>query len=92
MAIYLTQIVLVYRVESNVGHSLEPLFGNVPVSMLSLFQGMTGGLDWGGMVSPILEEISTLAAFLLVLFMAFAILGVMNVAASLVGSRGNHSE
>lgn len=79
VAIYLTQIVLVYRVESNVGHSLEPLFGNVPVSMLSLFQGMTGGLDWGGMVSPILEEISTLAAFLLVLFMAFAILGVMNV-------------
>ena len=31
VAIYLTQIVLVYRVESNVGASLEPYFGSVPV-------------------------------------------------------------
>eukprot|EP00434_Breviolum_minutum_P011876 symbB.v1.2.010478.t2/scaffold679.1/size173156/14 len=88
VAIYLTQIVLVYRVESNVGASLEPYFGSVPVSMLSLFQGMTGGIDWENMVTlgassnlwtPVFKEISTVAGIMLVFFIAFAILGVMNV-------------
>lgn len=35
IAIYLTQIVLVYRVEDNIGDSLEPFFGSVPVRGLS---------------------------------------------------------
>ena len=30
VAIYLTQIVLVYRVEGDIGLSLEPYFGSVP--------------------------------------------------------------
>ncbi|CAL1166896.1 unnamed protein product [Cladocopium goreaui] len=81
VAIYLTQIVLVYRVEGDIGVSLslEPYFGSVPQSMLSLFQGMTGGIDWENMVTPVFRDISTLAGSMLVLFMAFAILGVMNV-------------
>eukprot|EP00435_Cladocopium_sp_Y103_P042561 s1176_g11.t2 len=58
---------------------LEPYFGSVPQSMLSLFQGMTGGIDWENMVTPVFRDISTLAGIMLVLFMAFAILGVMNV-------------
>lgn len=71
----------VYRVEGDIGVSLslEPYFGSVPQSMLSLFQGMTGGIDWENMVTPVFRDISTLAGSMLVLFMAFAILGVMNV-------------
>lgn len=69
VAIYLTQIVLVHRVEKDMVRELDTFFGSVPASMLSLFQGMTGGLDWENMVTPILTEVSVAAGILLVLFM-----------------------
>ena len=29
--------------------------GNVPLAALSLFQGLTGGMDWGDMSGPMME-------------------------------------
>ena len=77
-SIYITQLLLFYRVESQRGHALAAFFGSVPRSMLSLFEAMTGGVDWDALVSPIFE-LSSLFGIGLVSFIAFTIIGVMNV-------------
>ena len=76
--IYITQLVLFYRVESEQGHGLENFFGSVPRSMLSLFEAMTGGVDWDALVSP-LFELSTFVGIGIVTYIAFCIVGVLNV-------------
>ena len=76
--IYITQLLLFYRVESQQGHELEAFFGSVPRSMLSLFEAMTGGVDWDVLVAP-LFDLSAVVGVGLVSFFAFAIVGVLNV-------------
>ena len=76
--IYVTQLVLFYRVENEQGESLATFFGSVPRSMLSLFEAMTGGVDWDALVSPIFE-LSSVVGVGLVSYIAFTIIGVMNV-------------
>jgi len=59
---------------------LHQYYGSVPRSLLSMFQGLTGGVDWGDLMNPLLEhEGLRWAALGLLIYLAFAILGVMNV-------------
>merc|ERR1712190_432488 len=52
-SIYATQIVIAHRIESNAANSeLLRWYGSVPRSLLSLFEGITGGVDWDVLVSP----------------------------------------
>merc|ERR1712012_1292040 len=48
-------------------------------TMLSLFQAVSGGLDWDVVVTPLMMHISVWLAPLFSLYMAFTLLAMMNV-------------
>ena len=82
MAIYTTQAVYVYRLE-NPGPGDEALvrwWGNIPTSMLSLFQALSGGVDWNDISKPLSDHISPWFGYLLVIFIAYCFLALLNVA------------
>jgi len=95
VGLYFTQLVTGMRTEHDtmqviysdedelVYQQLEILFGNLYKSTLTLFQGISGGHDWDTVVRPVLDLISPWAALLLVLYISFAILAVMNVVTGL---------
>jgi hypothetical protein len=81
---YLTYIISVKRISDELASSdlseLKSYYGSVGRSVLSLFQGLTGGIDWRDLLDPLLEEPSLQwAAAGTLVYLAFAILGVMNV-------------
>jgi len=82
----LTHIVMVHRIldgpeEQVDGETLlQKYYGSVPRSLMSMFQGLTGGVDWRDLTDPLLaHEGLRGAAFGILVYLAFAILGVMNV-------------
>lgn len=84
VSIYITQTVLVYRLENTVGErELASWFGSLPRSFLSLFQGLTGGVDWDDLVSPLIEHITPWCGVPFFLYILFATFAVMNVVAAL---------
>jgi len=54
-------------------------YSSLARAVLSLFQGMTGGVDWDDLISPLMEEISPLTGIVFSLYIAFAVLAMMNV-------------
>ena len=54
-------------------------FGSVPRAVLSLYQGMTGGVDWNDMSLPLERSLSPIFALVFALYIAFAVLAMMNV-------------
>jgi len=89
VGIYLTQITYMSRVARSridaaigsypdVEKDLVQWFGNVPQSLLSLVQGITGGCDWNDLVQPLMR-VSDYAGPSLVLYICVAILAVMNI-------------
>eukprot|EP00932_Pfiesteria_piscicida_P001601 SRR837773.11557.p1 GENE.SRR837773.11557~~SRR837773.11557.p1 ORF type:complete len:369 (+),score=70.79 SRR837773.11557:59-1108(+) len=78
---YVTHVIIVNHIDS--GLPAEPLldyYGSVSRSVLSLFQGLTGGIDWRDLVEPLLERPSLRwAAAGMLFYLSFAILGIMNV-------------
>lgn len=82
MAIYTTQAVYVHRLENSSGSGDEDLvrwWGNIPTSMLSLFQALSGGVDWNDISKPLSEHISPWFGYLLVVFIAYCFLALLNV-------------
>lgn len=58
--------------------SLNNSFGSVSVAMLSLFQVLTGGVDWGD-VHAIVKTLGTFYEALFIMFVAFFYFAFMNV-------------
>mmetsp|Transcript_42974 Transcript_42974/g.77304 ORF Transcript_42974/g.77304 Transcript_42974/m.77304 type:complete len:614 (+) Transcript_42974:43-1884(+) len=58
---------------------LSTLYGSLSKTVLSLFQGITGGHDWDTLVKPLWKFVSPWAVVLLVMYIAFALLAVLNV-------------
>ncbi|CAJ1352792.1 unnamed protein product [Effrenium voratum] len=82
MAIYATQAVYVHRIEnpdSKGNADLTKWWGSIPISMLSVFQALSGGVDWNDISSPLLEYVSPGFGIIFILFMAFCYLALMNV-------------
>ncbi|CAJ1340561.1 unnamed protein product [Effrenium voratum] len=82
VAVYITQAATAYRLESNEGtHKANMLrwWGSMPQSVLSLFQGVTGGVDWHQISDPLVDGISPWFGLLFIVFMAFCILALLNV-------------
>ncbi|CAE8665450.1 unnamed protein product, partial [Polarella glacialis] len=69
--------------DSSDAQALSELFGSLTISALSLFQGIAGGIDWKDLVNPLMNLVSPWAGLLLVGYIAFAILAVMNVVTGL---------
>jgi len=58
---------------------LDHYFGTLLRSSLSLFQTMTGGVDWENCVEPLTVGISPLMAIVFCVYIAFAVLALLNV-------------
>merc|ERR1712232_1547675 len=82
VSIYVTQVVLVHRLElvdDKGDRELVEWFGNVPIAVISLFQALTGGVDWNDLIRPLIVDVSPWLGFFGMIYMAFAVLAVMNV-------------
>jgi hypothetical protein len=86
--VYLTQTITDHRIlcakdndhEINANEELLYLFfDNLPRSILSLFQAMSGGVDWDNIAGPLTAEISPVLGLIIALYIAFALLALMNV-------------
>jgi hypothetical protein len=79
----LTQLVLYHRLEHPETnweeHDLIVCWGTIGQTMLTLFQSLTGGIDWNDALSPLREEISMLLTPLFMLFIAFGSLCMLNI-------------
>jgi len=83
VGIYFTQLVLDYRIEGadisdQATIDLKTYFGSLSPSMLSLYQAMSGGIDWYDLSTPLLH-ISAIQGVLFVLYIAFTVLALTNV-------------
>merc|ERR1712232_1400200 len=47
--------------------------------MMSMFQAITGGVDWGQPLEPLVSHVSPAMAFLFSFYIAFSILAMLNV-------------
>mmetsp|Transcript_37770 Transcript_37770/g.87408 ORF Transcript_37770/g.87408 Transcript_37770/m.87408 type:complete len:670 (+) Transcript_37770:63-2072(+) len=58
---------------------IKEFYGSLPEALVSLFAGITGGIDWNDLLMPLEEQISPWLAAVFVLYIAFAVLAMMNV-------------
>lgn len=87
VAIYITQAATAYRLENSESQhdsasqqeKMTKWWGSMPQSVLSLFQGVTGGVDWHEIADPLIIGISPWFGLLFIVFMAFCILALLNV-------------
>lgn len=84
VGVYLTQLVLDHRItltgvltEEEI--ALSTYYGSLILSILSLFQSISGGIDWKDLTSPLINQISPLTGFVFSLYIAFAVLALLNV-------------
>lgn len=81
--VHFTQIALLQQLEAeSFSRGLAELaqwYGSVPRSVFSLFQGLTGGVDWNDLADPLIREVSPWMGILFFLYVSFALLAVMNV-------------
>merc|ERR1719230_1924230 len=59
--------------------SLYYYFGSLTRAVLSLWQSMSGGLDWDSLAGPLFTRISWMSGMAFSCFIAFALLALMNV-------------
>jgi len=79
-AVYLTQLVSDHVIEDPASRSpLRRFYGSVDVSLLSLFQSITGGIDWNDLVDPLVDHISPLLALAFALYIAFTVIAMLNI-------------
>eukprot|EP00929_Paragymnodinium_shiwhaense_P105053 TRINITY_DN6993_c0_g1_i2.p1 TRINITY_DN6993_c0_g1~~TRINITY_DN6993_c0_g1_i2.p1 ORF type:complete len:794 (+),score=185.35 TRINITY_DN6993_c0_g1_i2:130-2511(+) len=58
---------------------LHAHFGTLPDSIFSLYKAILGGIDWGDLADPIVEEMSTVYGLIFAFYIAFSVLAMMNV-------------
>jgi len=89
--IYLTQAVTMVRFDENTSpeaaEELKMWFGTVVRSAISLFQSLTGGVDWNDITRPLFDYVSNTLGFMTMLFIAFSILAVLNIVTGTFVSR-----
>jgi hypothetical protein len=60
-------------------YSLHYFFQSLSRAILSLWQAMSGGLDWDTLAAPLFERVGWIFGLALVCFILFALLALMNV-------------
>jgi len=84
-AVFLTQQVLDYRVslEGDETHAHDArifhLFGTLSRSILTLYQAISGGIDWDNLAEPLMDRISVSLGVILSFYISFSLLALMNV-------------
>jgi len=86
VGIYFTQLVATNRLtisdeqkESAHSKAMSLYFGTLADSCLSLYQSISGGVNWNQLLRPFVDEISPLIAPLFTFYIAFSVLAMMNV-------------
>eukprot|EP00930_Biecheleria_cincta_P003656 TRINITY_DN104583_c0_g1_i1.p1 TRINITY_DN104583_c0_g1~~TRINITY_DN104583_c0_g1_i1.p1 ORF type:complete len:628 (+),score=115.65 TRINITY_DN104583_c0_g1_i1:60-1886(+) len=86
-SIYFTQLVthtrMTRQLSSEDDSELNQLYGDLFRTALSMFEAITGGLDWDQVVQPLLKNVNLWAGMLLIAYIGFALLAVMNVVTGL---------
>merc|ERR1719350_1130024 len=86
VAIYFTQVVHDHmskldqsRARTRSQEHLEKHFGDLGKTFISLFQAITGGIDWIELTDPLDKELSGFVSWIFLLYIAFAVLAMLNV-------------
>ncbi|CAJ1365402.1 unnamed protein product [Effrenium voratum] len=90
LIIYVFSVLIAQAVNNYIADPLSPALGadeleyaqkyfsSLPVTMLSLFMSISGGVSWEELVSP-LQAISVLWVFVLLFYVSFTYFAVLNV-------------
>merc|ERR1712217_848525 len=54
-------------------------FGRIYLSLLTLFECITGGLDWGEVAASLMKEISPVLGFVFCFYIAFCLFAILNI-------------
>jgi hypothetical protein len=81
--IYLTTVVSQYAADGGDDLQLIEDFGSLPRALLTLFQAVTGGLDWRQICDP-LSNVNSSSGFVFVIYICFVLLTVMNIMTGVV--------
>jgi hypothetical protein len=79
--VFFTQLVINHRLE-HAGRDfpeLERYYGSLALAVLSLFQALTGGLDWQNLVDPLIRDLGWFHALLFCFFICFSVFALLNV-------------
>mmetsp|Transcript_76725 Transcript_76725/g.193713 ORF Transcript_76725/g.193713 Transcript_76725/m.193713 type:complete len:866 (+) Transcript_76725:65-2662(+) len=63
---------------------LQHYFSGLARTVLTLFQCITGGVDWGEVLEPLAGQVSPWTAVVFALYIAFAVLAMLNVVTGVV--------
>jgi len=87
VGVYFTQTITDHLVEIGTNTTaytqkdtdLAYFFGSLSRTILSLWQSMSGGADWDMMAGPLIDQVGVLTGLAFAVFIAFALLALMNV-------------
>jgi hypothetical protein len=82
VGICLTQVVTDYRVghqDTEPQQGLATYYGSLGCTVLSLYQAITGGIDWNVAVTPLADSISPVWSVVFSLYIAFVVFAVLNI-------------
>jgi len=83
VGVFITQLVVEQRREDAAsvapGTQLHQYFGSISKSVLSLYQAISGGVDWAVLVEPLSSGISPALVPFFALYVAFAVLVLLNL-------------
>mmetsp|Transcript_102279 Transcript_102279/g.228487 ORF Transcript_102279/g.228487 Transcript_102279/m.228487 type:complete len:616 (-) Transcript_102279:75-1922(-) len=84
ISLYLTQLVADHRIENVASNTIDEkglteFYGSLGDTMLTMFQSITGGLDWAEALTPLKDNISPWAAMVFAVYIGFTLLAMLNV-------------
>jgi len=81
LGVFLTQVVTDFVKDHPQleGTTLTEYYGNLPASLFSLYQAISGGNDWGELASPLIEEVHPAFSVFYAVYTAFWMLAMVNV-------------
>mmetsp|Transcript_92702 Transcript_92702/g.177962 ORF Transcript_92702/g.177962 Transcript_92702/m.177962 type:complete len:651 (-) Transcript_92702:66-2018(-) len=84
LGVYTTQVVLTRRISYREDNeepppALEKYWGSLIKSIVSLFQSITGGVDWDEVARPLVEYVSPEMGILFVMYIGFTMFCMLNV-------------
>lgn len=80
VAVVMTQMVNDKRaVDDQLSSSIEHYFSSLGVAAMSLWQCISGGMDWQDMSEPLSAEVSPFMGVIFIAYIAFSMLAMMNV-------------
>merc|ERR1719313_1458146 len=83
VGVYITQMIAEHATSNPeaalVGTDLEAYYGTLSRTLLSLFEAISGGIDWDTLVTPLIQEIHPIMGLIFSFYIAFAVLAMLNV-------------